>query len=61
MITARFSKRFIRGHLKGLYVHESLAFSSVKAADRWLSAISKINSLDYVIEDFYIEKPEILA
>ena len=60
-IIARFSKRFIKGNLVGIVVHESLTFSSVSQAHAWQVAMDMASGLDYVIEDFYIEKPELSA
>ena len=57
-ITARFTREFTKGNLKGIVHHDSLTFVSIKAAEQWRDAIQKSNTLDYVLTDFYIENPQ---
>lgn len=57
LITARFTKRMTKGILTGVTFRESMSFVSVKAAEDWHKAINSAKTLNYVIEDFYIENP----
>lgn len=54
-ITARFTKRFVKGEKTGVSEHESLSFVTLKEAENWVAAIQKITTLDYVFENVYYE------
>jgi hypothetical protein len=57
-IVARFTKEFVRGDNQGEVSHESMDFHSVAQAERWEKIMTGIETLDYVIRDFYIENPK---
>lgn len=54
-ITARFTKRFVKGDKTGVSEHESLSFVTLKDAERWVNTMQNITTLHYVIENVSYE------
>lgn len=55
MIIARFTKVYTKGPLKGTRLNESMLFLSAKAATDWEESIDNCKTIDWAVENFYID------
>lgn len=51
-----FCKTFTSGILKGISRYESLPFPTISGAEKWIQAIQKSKTLNYIITDTRILK-----